>query len=91
LVKNLIGLREVQAVQRAPGHFEIWFVPGVGFDPHAMRALALRNVERLVGAGQTVVFRETDRIGRTARGKVRTTLVLDDLGRPPAHEEPRAR
>jgi phenylacetate-CoA ligase len=90
LVKNLVGLREVQAVQRAPGHFEIRFVPGVGFDPQRMRALARRNVDRLVGPGQTVVFRETDRIARTAHGKVRTTVVLDDLA-PGVHRIPAAR
>jgi phenylacetate-CoA ligase len=79
LVKNLTGLREVQAVQRAPGRFEIRIVPGVGFDSTAVAALAHRNVERLVGPGQVVVVQQMTRIPRTARGKLQTTVVLNDL------------
>jgi phenylacetate-CoA ligase len=79
LVKNLTGLREVQAVQRAPGRFEIRIVPGVGFDSTAVAALAHRNVERLVGPGQQVVIQQMTRIPRTARGKLKTAIVLNDL------------
>ena len=79
LVKNLTGLREVQAVQRAPGRFEIRIVPGVGFDSTAVAALAHRNVERLVGPGQLVVIQQMTRIPRTERGKLKTTVVLNDL------------
>lgn len=79
LVANLSGPREVQVVQRAPGRFEIRMVPGTGFDRAATRALALRTVERMVGPGQEVEFREMSRIPRSAGGKLLSSLVLDDL------------
>lgn len=79
LVKTLTGLREVQVAQRAPGCFEVRMVPGAGFDRAATEALARHNVEWLVGPGQTVTFQIMDRIPRSAGGKLRPALVLDDL------------
>lgn len=84
LVKTLTGLRETQVVQRAPGYFEVRMVPGAGFDRAATEALARRNIERIVGPGQTATFRLMDRIPRSASGKLRPALVLDDLVHPSA-------
>jgi phenylacetate-CoA ligase len=81
LVKNLTGLREVQVAQHGPGRFEIRMVPGVGFDPDATRRLATRNVERLIGPGQVLTFALMESIPRSAGGKLRTTLILNDLER----------
>ncbi|MGH3978645.1 MAG: phenylacetate--CoA ligase family protein [Pseudonocardiaceae bacterium] len=79
LVKTLTGLRETQVVQRAPGCFEVRMVPGAGFDRATTEALARRNIERIVGQGQTVTFQLMDRIPRSASGKLRPAIVLDDL------------
>lgn len=79
LVKTLTGLRETQVVQRAPGCFEVRMVPGTGFDRAATEALARRNIDRIVGPGQTVTFALMDRIPRSQGGKLRPAVVLDDL------------
>lgn len=79
LVKTLTGLRETQVVQRAPGCFEFRMVRGVGFDRAAVEAVARRNVDRIVGPGQTVTFSFMDSIPRSASGKLRPAVVLDDL------------
>ncbi len=79
LVKTLTGLRETQVAQRAPGCFEVRMVPGAGFDRAAIESQARRTIERVVGAGQTVTFALMDRIPRSASGKLRPAIVLDDL------------
>jgi phenylacetate-CoA ligase len=79
IIDCLPGLREAQAVQRAPGHFEIRMVPGEQFDRAATTNLARRNIERLIGPGQSVTFAEMTRIPRASSGKLKTTLVLNDL------------
>ncbi|MGS0685668.1 phenylacetate--CoA ligase family protein [Nakamurella sp. GG22] len=74
LVKDLVGLREVQVAQRVPGEFEFRMVPGPDVDRAAVRARAVANVERFVGPGQVVTFREMDRVPRSATGKVRPAV-----------------
>ena len=78
LIKNLTGMSETQIVQHGPGDFEILMVPGVGFDRPAVETLARRNVLQLVGPRQEVSFQVVTRISRTAAGKLRAAVVLDD-------------
>ena len=79
VVDDLTGLQETQIVQRAPGVFEIRMVPGVGFDQAASEALARENIRRLIGPGQTVTFTQMERIPRSASGKVKPAIVVNDL------------
>ena len=74
LVMDLTGLREVQVAQRAAGEFEFRMAPGPDADLPAVRARALANVERYVGPGQTVTFREVDRVPRAPSGKVKPAV-----------------
>jgi phenylacetate-CoA ligase len=85
VVDDLVGLLEAQIAQLAPGRFEIRAVPGAGYDEHACRARALRNVEQLIGPGQEVTFRVMDRIPRTRSGKLKTAVVE---GTAPAGGQP---
>ncbi|MDL5159004.1 phenylacetate--CoA ligase family protein [Actinomycetospora termitidis] len=78
LVKNLTGLREVQVAQHAPGRFEVRVVPGHGYDREAVAAAVRATVHRVVGPGQTVEVRETERIPRSASGKLRPAIVLGE-------------
>ena len=79
IVDDLTGLQETQIVQRAPGVFEVRMVPGVGFDRAVSEALARENINRLVGPGQTVTFVQMERIPRSASGKLRPAIVVNDL------------
>lgn len=79
VVRSLAGLREYQFVQRAPGVFELRLVPGRGFDRAAVEADARDSVERMIGPGQTLTFRVMDGIPRSATGKLRPAVVLNDL------------
>lgn len=79
IVDDLIGLREAQVVQSAPGHFTIRMVPGVGFDPARVEEQARRNVDRLVGPGQWVDFETMARIPRSASGKFKSAVKLGSL------------
>lgn len=78
VVDDLIGVREAQIVQRAPGRFEIRVVPGPGFDAAASESLARNNVERLIGPGQALRFSTVDRIPRSRNGKLKPVLLEDD-------------
>jgi phenylacetate-CoA ligase len=79
IIDNLTGLREAQIVQRAPGFFELRMVPGAGFHRGTTEAKAKRNVERLIGPGQTLTFRTMNRIPRTNGGKLKAAAVVNDL------------
>ena len=83
LVKDLVGLREVQVAQRVPGEFEFRMVPGPDINRAAVQARALANVERFVGPGQVVTFREMARVpaprpGRSGRQYV-SPVTGDDV------------
>ena len=78
VVDDLVGVREAQIVQRAPGRFEIRVVPGPGFDAAAAESLARHNVERLIGPGQALQFSTMDRIPRSRNGKLKSALLEDD-------------
>jgi phenylacetate-CoA ligase len=77
VVDNLVGLREVQVAQHAPGRFEVRMVPAVGSDIAQVQSQALTNVERYFGAGQEVTFRLFDEIPRSPSGKLRPAVKLD--------------
>jgi phenylacetate-CoA ligase len=81
VVDDLVGLREAQVAQLAPGRFEVRLVPAPGCDLDAARRQATHNVEKYFGPDQDVTFRVLDRIPRSPSGKLKAAIRLDD----PAH------
>ena len=81
VVDDLVGLREVQVAQLAPGRFEFRLVPSAGTDLVAVQDQARKNVDKYFGPGQTVTFRVLDHIPREASGKLKTAIRVTD-GRP---------
>lgn len=78
VLDDLDGLVEAQIAQLARGRFEIRMVPAPGCDVDAAKSQTLRNVERLIGSGQHVTFRTLERIPRSASGKLKGAIVVDD-------------
>jgi phenylacetate-CoA ligase len=76
---NLVGLKEAQVRQRAPGSFLVLLVPGRRYDGAVAQAQVRRNVEDLFGAGQVVSIEIVDRVPRTAAGKLKAAVVENDL------------
>ena len=76
VVKNLVGLREVQVAQLAPGCFEFRLVPTTGSDLAATREQALQNVEKYFGPDQTVTFQIMDHIPREPSGKLKAAIRI---------------
>jgi phenylacetate-CoA ligase len=74
VVKNLIGLREVQVAQLAPGRFEFRLVPTPSTDLIEVQEQARKNVDRYFGPGQTVTFRVLDHVPREPSGKLRAAV-----------------
>jgi phenylacetate-CoA ligase len=74
VVKNLVGLREVQIAQLAPGRFEFRLVPANGSDLTVTEAQARQNVDKYFGPGQTVTFRVLDHIPREPSGKLKAAI-----------------
>jgi phenylacetate-CoA ligase len=64
VVKNLVGLREVQVAQLAPGRFEFRLVPITGSDLAAAQEQAPQNVDKYFGPRQTVTSKIMDHIPR---------------------------
>lgn len=87
VVDDVQGLDEVQIAQRAPGVFEIRMVPRPGTDVAAVQAELRANVDRYFGRGQEVGFVVTQRIPRSASGKLRPA-ILDPFGSEPAQDRP---
>jgi phenylacetate-CoA ligase len=79
VLDDLVGLREVQVAQFAPGRFEIRVVPADHADIAAVQAQALRNVDKYYGPGQTVTFRVMDCIPRARSGKFKPAIILTDV------------
>ena len=77
VLTDLVGLREVQIAQLAPGHFEVRMVPTPTSDLPRLQAQVLRNVDRYFGTGQTVTFSVLERIPRSRSGKLKTAVVED--------------
>lgn len=77
VVDDLLGLREAQIAQLAPGRFEVRMVPTPATDLEGLRTQVLRNVERHFGTGQTVTFRVLERIPRSRSGKLKPAVVED--------------
>ncbi|SDS01554.1 phenylacetate-CoA ligase [Friedmanniella luteola] len=76
VLDDLVGLREVQVAQLAPGCFEFRLVPGTGADTSAAEEQARRNVEKYFGPDQTVTFRVMSEIPREGNGKLRAAVRL---------------
>jgi phenylacetate-CoA ligase len=74
VVKNLVGLREVQVAQLAPGHFEFRLVPTPSTDLTAVKDQARHNVDKYFGPGQAVTFRVLDHIPREPSGKLKAAI-----------------
>ncbi|WP_218822449.1 phenylacetate--CoA ligase family protein [Geodermatophilus pulveris] len=74
VVDDLVGLREVQVAQLAPGCFEFRMVPTPNSDIPATQAQARANVDTYFGPGQTVTFRVLDHIPRASSGKLRPAI-----------------
>jgi len=74
VVKNLLGLREVQVAQLAPGRFEFRLVPIPGTDLAAVQDQARRNVAKYFGPHQTVTFQILDHIPRETSGKLKAAI-----------------
>jgi len=79
VVDDVIGLREVQIAQRAPGRFEVRVVPGDGYDAARVERAIRYNVERYFGQGQELGIVVMDAVPRTKAGKMKTAVVEDDL------------
>jgi phenylacetate-CoA ligase len=77
ILSGLLGIREAQIAQLAPGRFEVRMVPTPTSDLRRLRAQVLRNVERYFGTGQTVTFRVLERIPRSRSGKLKPAVVED--------------
>jgi phenylacetate-CoA ligase len=77
ILSGLLGLREAQIAQLAPGRFEVRMVPTPATDLEGLRTQVLRNVERHFGTGQTVTFRVLERIPRSRSGKLKPAVVED--------------
>jgi phenylacetate-CoA ligase len=75
VVDHLVGLREAQIAQLAPGRFEIRFVPMAGTDVAAVQEQARKSVEKYFGPGQTVTFRVLDRVPRGPSGKLKPAVL----------------
>ncbi len=86
VVDDLVGLREVQVAQLAPGHFEFRLVPTPDTDLDATRSQACTNVDHYFGPGQTVTFRVLDSIPRQPSGKLKPAIrvphTTDGRGTP---------
>ena len=82
VVKNLMGLREVQVAQLAPGRFEFRLVPAPSCDLDAVRRQAAHNVDKYFGPDQTVTFRVLDQIPREPSGKLKAAVRLDEASSP---------
>jgi phenylacetate-CoA ligase len=78
VVKNLLGLREVQVAQLAPGRFEFRLVPTDSSDISGTQEQARKNVEKYFGPGQTVTFRVMDHIPRQPSGKLKAAVRVSD-------------
>ncbi|WP_211435735.1 phenylacetate--CoA ligase family protein [Trujillonella endophytica] len=78
VIKNLIGLREVQIAQLAPGRFEFRLVPTDTTDLTAVQEQARKNVDTYFGPGQTVTFQILDHIPREPSGKLRAAVRTPD-------------
>lgn len=78
VIDDLTGLREVQFVQHRPGVFEVRMVPGVGYDRSAVEAIARANLDAMAGPGQDLTFTVHDALPRSASGKLRGVIVMDD-------------
>lgn len=75
VIDDVIGVREAQIAQLAPGRFEIRMVPGKGFDAVRVRQQFLRNAHRLFGPGQDVTVVTREEVPRSASGKVKSAVV----------------
>ncbi len=74
--KDLVTIREAQIVQERLGAIVVRVVPGAGYDDAAERLL-LEELHKRVGAGLAITIERTDRLERTATGKLR--LVVSHL------------
>jgi phenylacetate-CoA ligase len=77
ILSGLLGIREAQIAQLAPGRFEVRMVPTPTSDLRRLRAQVLHDVERYFGTGQTVTFRVLERIPRSRSGKLKPAVVED--------------
>lgn len=75
VVDDIVGFREVQVAQLAPGHFEFRLVPIVGSDIVGAEERARHNVEKFFGPGQVVTFRIMDHIPRGPNGKLKGAIL----------------
>lgn len=78
VVDDLVGSREVQIVQYAPGDFEVRVVPGGDYDRLSFADRVRHNVEYYFGADQQVRVVELDSIPRSASGKLKTAVVIGE-------------
>jgi phenylacetate-CoA ligase len=74
VTKNLVGLREVQVAQLAPGRFEFRLVPMDSSDIAATEEQARHNVDKYFGPGQTVTFRVMEHVPREPSGKLKAAV-----------------
>jgi len=77
ILSSLLGVREAQIAQLAPGRFEVRMVPTPTSDLQRLQAQVLHDVERYFGPGQTVTFRVLERIPRSRSGKLKAVVVED--------------
>jgi phenylacetate-CoA ligase len=75
VLDDLVGLRESQVVQLAPGHFEFRFVPSSSTDLLAAEERARESVDKYFGPGQTVSFKVMEKIPRGPSGKLKAAVL----------------
>lgn len=78
IIDHLAGLREAQVRQREPLCFDVVLVPGPGYDV-TLEAHVHHAVDELFGPGQVVRIELVDRVPRTAAGKLKAAVVVNDL------------
>lgn len=75
VVKDVVGLEEIQIAQRAPGFFEVRMVPTASTDLAVIESRVRRNVDHYFGHGQELTFIVMDRIPRPPSGKLKTAVI----------------
>ncbi len=79
-IDDVVGLEEVQIVQRAPGRFEVLMVPRPATDVLAVETQVRRNVDRYFGRGQSVRFVVVEHIPRPPSGKLKPAVIDEQDG-----------
>lgn len=76
VLDGLVGIREAQIAQLAPGCFELRLVPSGGTDLGATRKYLRGSIDEHFGPGQTISVKIMDHIPRGPSGKLKPAIRL---------------